>query len=204
MLSAPQYSSGMLATNCVSVEPHNSHGTTGIQKQARVWSWGDTGNSHSLSSAWLTRTGIEPVVWDVPTSSTYLRRVVKAELPRLSCKHVSVAHTTLSKSLSIRSLSTPHHTSVHRFHACFIQNNFLNSRLHIKRLFFFGNVSHAHHIPQATHQIRQSAWSARHRNITTRNTQLLQHQPQHKLHRLANGILFSIQKELSRLFASRG
>ena len=73
----------------------------------------------------------------MPTSSTYLRRVVKAELPRLSCKHVSVAHTTLSKSLSIRSLSTPHHTSVHRFHACFIQNNFLNSRLHIKRLFFF-------------------------------------------------------------------
>ena len=140
----------------------------------------------------------------MPTSSTYLRRAVGAKLPRLSCKHVSVAHTILSKSLLIRSLSTPHHTSVHRFYACFIQNNFLNLRLHIKRLFFFGNVSHTHHIPQATHQVRQSAWSTRHYNITTRNTQFLQHQPQRMLHRFANSIVFSIQKEMSCLSANRG
>lgn len=140
----------------------------------------------------------------MPTSSTYLRRAVGAKLPRLSCKHVSVAHTILSKSLLIRTLSTSHHTSVHRFHACFIQNNFLNSRLHIKRWFFFGNVSRPHHIPQATHQVRQSAQSARHPNITARNTQLLQHHCQRKLHRLANSILFSIQKQLSCLLAVRG
>lgn len=89
------------------------------------------------------------------------------------------------------------------FHACFIQNSFLNSRLHIKRLFFLGNVHHTNHIPQATHQVRQPSWSSRHPNITARDTQLLQHKPQRKLHRLANSVFFSIQKEMSLLLAVR-